>query len=57
MREFLNRGITECKIVTGESQDKARRFYESLNAQQVAETEIHSGAKSLIFVYQIASKP
>ena len=54
MQEFRKRGITRCKIVTGDSQDKARRFYESMNAQRVGGIEIHRGARSLVFVHQIA---
>jgi len=50
---FKKLGIDEIKIVTGEHQQQAQKFYEKLSAQKKAEIEIHSGVKSLIYTYKI----
>ena len=52
--KFRQIGIDQIKIVTGENQKKAQKFYESLSAKKVAEIEVHKGIKSLIYTYSIA---
>ncbi|MDR2169839.1 MAG: GNAT family N-acetyltransferase [Planctomycetaceae bacterium] len=53
IEEFQKQGIAKIKIVTGENQVKAQRFYENNNAIKVQETEIHQGIKSFIYIYNI----
>ena len=56
--EFQQCGMTNFKIVTGESQTKAQRFYESLGAKEYKKIEIHKGTQSLVYLYDIdSSKP
>jgi ribosomal protein S18 acetylase RimI-like enzyme len=50
---FRQIGIDQIKIVTGENQKKAQKFYESLSANKVAEIEVHKGIKSSIYTYSI----
>lgn len=51
--EFQQRGVAQIRIVTGESQRSAQQFYESLGATQAAELEVHSGARSLAYLFDI----
>lgn len=51
--EFHKRGIRDIRIVTGESQLSAQQFYESLGATKVQEIELHAGAKSIVYTYEI----
>jgi len=51
--EFKNLNFNKIKIVTGLSQIKAQRFYESLGAIKVIDIEIHRNIKSLIYIYNI----
>jgi ribosomal protein S18 acetylase RimI-like enzyme len=51
--EFKRRGVDQIKIVTGESQVTARRFYEAIHARQIGNIEVHTGARSVVFLYQI----
>jgi ribosomal protein S18 acetylase RimI-like enzyme len=55
--EFRRRNITEIRIVTGESQTSAQRFYESLGAVRVANLEIHQGRQSIAYTYDTKSLP
>ena len=52
--KFRQLDIDQIKIVTGENQKKAQKFYESLSAKKVAEIEVHKGIKSTIYTYSIA---
>lgn len=53
VNEFKNLNFNKIKIVTGLSQIKAQRFYESLGAIKVTDIEIHRNTKSLIYIYDI----
>jgi len=53
VEEFKRRSVYEIKIVTGENQQRAQSFYESLDAVKVAEIEVHKGVKSMVYVYKI----
>jgi len=56
MREFSRRGVAACKIVTGASQEQARRFYASVKAIRIGALEVHAGEESVIFRYDIVSQ-
>lgn len=51
--EFHSRGVERIKIVTGESQISAQRFYETTHARRVGNLEIHDNSKSVVFIYDI----
>ena len=51
--KFKSLNFNRIKIVTGVSQIKAQRFYESLGAIKVTDIEIHRNTKSLIYIYDI----
>lgn len=51
--EFKHRGIDRIKIVTGESQISAQRFYDSVRATRVGDVQVHEGTKSVVFIYDI----
>jgi ribosomal protein S18 acetylase RimI-like enzyme len=53
MDEFRARRLAARKIVTGATQHKAQRFYESVNAVRVGAIEVHKGAESVLFRYDI----
>lgn len=53
--EFQRRGVEAIRIVTGESQVSAQRFYEKHGASLAATTEVHKGAASRVYVYAIGS--
>ncbi len=53
MDDFRARRLPACKIVTGATQQKAQRFYESVNAVRVGAIEVHKGAESVLFRYDI----
>jgi len=50
---FERKGIRQIKIVTGESQVSARRFYEKCGAKQIHEIEVHEGEKSIVYLFNI----
>ena len=52
MEQFAAMGIRRIKIVTGENQVSAQKFYEKLNAKKVGELEIHQGMKSFVYTYE-----
>ena len=47
---FASRGVTNFRIVAGESLLPAHRFYERMGARLVARFQMHEGSNSLIFV-------
>ncbi|HRR07039.1 MAG TPA: GNAT family N-acetyltransferase [Victivallales bacterium] len=49
--EFRKRGINSFKIPTGASLTRAHRFYEKMGATKVCDFELHSGEKTIIYVY------
>lgn len=51
--EFRRRGVSEIRIVTGESQESAQRFYEHKGATLAASLEVHKGAQSRVYVYSL----
>jgi len=51
--KFRQIGVDQIKIVTGENQKEAQKFYESLSAEKVAEIEVHKGIRSSIYTYSI----
>ncbi|MCA8997335.1 MAG: GNAT family N-acetyltransferase [Planctomycetaceae bacterium] len=53
-QEFARRNVDQIRIVTGESQDSAQRFYEALGAKKAQEIEVHAGTKSLVYTFDIA---
>lgn len=57
MADFSRRGIPACKIVTGATQQKAQQFYESVAAVRVGTIEVHQGAESALFRYDIPAGP
>lgn len=52
--EFKLRGVNRIKIVTGESQMSAQRFYDSVRATRVGDVQVHEGTKSVVFIYDIS---
>jgi len=52
--EFRRRGVATIKIVTGESQTGAQRFYEAVNARRAGNLQIHENSKSVVFLYDIS---
>lgn len=55
--EFRARGVAEIRIVTGEGQVSAQRFYEKRGATLAASTEVHKGEASRVYRYAIGSGP
>lgn len=53
--EFWRRGVAEIRIVTGEEQRRAQKFYDRAGAHRVAELEIHPGTSSAVFIYKISA--
>jgi ribosomal protein S18 acetylase RimI-like enzyme len=53
--EFQARGISCIRIVTGERQESARRFYERKGASYLRSIEVHKGVRSLIYIYKLPS--
>lgn len=51
--EMKKRGVAKVRIVTGESQKSAQVFYEAKGAVLHKEIEVHEGAKSLVYLYDI----
>lgn len=51
--EFTRRGLQQLRIVTGQSQVSAQRFYESLGAVRVGSIEVHNSVPSLVYVYTL----
>lgn len=51
--EFRKRGVTEIRIVTGETQTKAQGFYEKLGATKAKTIQVHEGVGSLVYRYAI----
>jgi len=51
--EFRRRGVERIKIVTGESQASAQRFYDAARARRAGGISIHGSANSVVFVYEI----
>jgi len=54
LEEFRKRGVAKIRIVTGESQQSAQRFYETKGSVFVKETEVHQGTKSRVYVHETA---
>lgn len=50
---FRSRGVAAFKIMVGEQLAPAHRFYARRGARPAAETEVHSGAKSVIYVHSL----
>jgi ribosomal protein S18 acetylase RimI-like enzyme len=53
MRRFRARGVKQVKIVTGEEQGRAQRFYEKMGAKRVGRTSVHKGHDDFVFVFDI----
>jgi len=53
--ELRERGVARIRIVTGESQTRAQRFYDSAHARRVGDVQIHKGVRSVVFIYEIAA--
>lgn len=53
--EFESRGVGAIRIVTGENQVSAQRFYEKHGATLAATTEVHRGSVSRVYVHSIGS--
>ncbi|MCE5310599.1 MAG: GNAT family N-acetyltransferase [Acidobacteriales bacterium] len=50
--ELKRRGVARIKIVTGESQTRAQKFYDSAHARRVGGVQVHKGVKSVVFIYE-----
>jgi len=50
---FRDRGVTEFRIVVGESLERARRFYARVGAVPVDSVRLHGAARSTVFVQQL----
>lgn len=50
---FESIGLNEFKIVVGEALEPAHRFYCKMGAEAVAQSEVHHGNKSIIYIYKI----
>lgn len=48
-RRMREAGVDRFRIIAGDSLKAACRFYLKMGAEQVAEVEIHAGARSLVF--------
>jgi len=51
--EYRKRGIAKIKIITGEHQKSAQKFYEKLGAKKVETISVHKGTQSFAYTYQI----
>lgn len=51
--EFTRRKVRQVRIVTGQAQISAQRFYESLGAVKVSEVEVHKTVRSVVYVYDL----
>jgi ribosomal protein S18 acetylase RimI-like enzyme len=51
--EFRLRAVKQIRIVTGESQISAQRFYEAVHARRAGNLQIHDNSRSVVFVYDI----
>ena len=51
--EFRQRGVSQIRIVTGESQLSAQKFYEKKNARLAANIQVHKDSQSRVYVYDI----
>jgi ribosomal protein S18 acetylase RimI-like enzyme len=53
MRRFKLQGVEQVKIVTGEGQERAHRFYEKMGAKRVGWTSVHKGQNDSIFLFEL----
>ncbi|MEN7341928.1 MAG: GNAT family N-acetyltransferase [Pseudomonadota bacterium] len=53
MEAFRQRGVDAIRIVTGERQQSAQRFYEKVGASLHTTFSVHGQEKSLAYVYQL----
>ena len=53
-QELHARGLRDLKIVTGEAQESAHRFYEAVGAVLAHRTEVHRGQASRIYLYPLS---
>lgn len=51
--EFRKRGVSEIRIVTGETQKSAQVFYERRGARLAAQFELHKDTSSRVYVFTI----
>jgi ribosomal protein S18 acetylase RimI-like enzyme len=56
MDEFKTLSVKEIKIVTGEEQKSAHKFYEKMNAKLATEIAIHKGVMSRIYIASVPSE-
>jgi lipopolysaccharide/colanic/teichoic acid biosynthesis glycosyltransferase/ribosomal protein S18 acetylase RimI-like enzyme len=52
MHRFAMMGVGQVKIVAGEGQRRAHKFYEKMGAKQVGWTSVHKGQNDLVFVVE-----
>ena len=50
---FRRSGIASFKIIVGDALAAAHRFYRRMGAQPAAETEVHKGASSTVYIQQL----
>lgn len=55
LTEFRRRDIGQIRIVTGEAQESAQRFYEAKGAILVTSIEVHKGTASRVYTYEVPS--
>ena len=53
IRQFRARGADRVRIVTGEGQTRARRFYEKMGARRMGQTSVHAGQNDQVLVFAI----
>jgi ribosomal protein S18 acetylase RimI-like enzyme len=51
--EFKSRGVECIRIVVGESQKTAQRFYAAAGAEQVARVSVHRESPSIVYLYRL----
>jgi GNAT superfamily N-acetyltransferase len=54
--EFLRVNVDRIKIVTGEEQETAHRFYEKVGARNVGELSVHGGHRSFVYLFEAHSE-
>ena len=53
VKQMVNRRVPKLKIVTGQEQASAQRFYSSLGATRIGDISIHNAARSLVYIYDL----
>lgn len=55
--EFQRRRVRHIRIVTGQQQRRAQRFYDGVGATRQQRIEVHHGSQSIAYVYDVMADP